>query len=203
MNALAMADQCRRVELRQRYERLSEVAVDLHLVANHGSGERYHDGRDDRSRARQGYRGELAVAQHYGLRPEIDYRPPGVGDPGRDFWADYNGERVTIDAKDTTTDPPTLYLTQKRAWSDRYTLPDYYVLTSSTLTDDDAVHLVGWVDCATVRREGTERTVHGNPVWTLEAAALDPVPPAGALTALPETARLRADADRLEGVTAE
>ena len=198
--ALRLADQCRRVTLREQYDRLAEVAVDLHLVANDGSGERYHDGRTDRDRARQGYRAELAVAQHYGLRPEVDYRPPGVGDPGRDFWARFGGhdtdDPVTIDVKATTTSPPKLYLTKKRAWADRYTLPDYYLLTSGALTDDDTIHLIGWASCDRVR-EGRETEVYDNPVWVMDAADLAPPPARDALKDIDEATRLRSDADRL------
>jgi len=199
--ALRLADQCRRVTLREQYDRLAEVAVDLHLVANDGSGERYHDGRTDRDRARQGYRAELAVAQHYGLRAEVDYRPPGVGDPGRDFWARYDehgsDDPVTIDVKATTTSPPKLYLTQKRAWHDRYTLPDYYLLASGALTDDDTVHLIGWASCERVR-EGRETEVYGNPVWVVDGTDLAPPPTRDALRDIDEATRLRNDADRLE-----
>jgi len=198
LDRLDMAARCVRVSLRPRYERLAEVAVDLHLLANDGSGERYHDGRDDARRAEQGYRAELAVAQHYDLRPEVDYRPPGVGDPGRDFWADYLGDTVTIDVKATSTDPPQLYLTKKRAWSDRYTLPDWYLLTSTALTDDDAVHLVGWVDCETVRELGEETEVYDNPVWRLDAGQLQVPPAPSELEPLDRPVELRADADRLE-----
>ena len=198
--ALRLADQCRRVTLREHYDRLAEVAVDLHLVANDGSSERYHDGRTDRDRARQGYRAELAVAQHYGLRPEVDYRPPGVGDPGRDFWARFDGhdtdDPVTIDVKATATSPPKLYLTKKRAWHDRYTLPDYYLLASGALTDDNTIHLLGWASCDRVR-EGRETEVYGNPVWVMDAADLAPPPARDALKDIDEVTRLQSDADRL------
>lgn len=198
--ALRLADQCRRVTLREQYDRLAEVAVDLHLVANDGSGERYHDGRTDRDRARQGYRAELAVAQHYGLRPEVDYRPPGVGDPGRDFWARYEGHNnddpVTIDVKATTTSPPKLYLTKKRAWHDRYTLPDYYLLASGALTDDDTIHLVGWASCDRVQA-GTETTVFDNPVWVVDGTYLAPPPTRSELSDIAEPERLKNDADRI------
>jgi len=198
---LRLADQCRRVSLRERYERLAEVAVDLHLVANDGSGERYHDGRSDRDRARQGYRGELAVAQYYGLRPEVDYRPPGAGDPGRDFWAryDYHGsdDPITIDVKATTTSPPKLYLTQKRVSHDRYTLPDYYLLVSGELTDDDTIHLIGWASCERVQ-DGTETELYDNPVWVVDGTDLAPPPTRDALRDIGAVTRLRCDADRIE-----
>lgn len=200
MNALRYASRCERVELPPRYERLLDLAVDLHTVANDGSGERYSDGRSYRERARQGYRAELAVAHHYGLRPEIDYRPPGAGDPGRDFWAAYDGadDPVTIDVKATTSDPPRLYLTRKRATAERYLLPDYYLLASAALTEDDAVHLIGWASCEAVMATGAETEAFGNPVWRCDAEALAHPPDREALTQLPEAERLRHDADRLE-----
>lgn len=198
---LRLAQQCRRVQLREHYERLASLAVDLHLLANDGSGERYHDDRSERERARQGYRAELAVAQYYGLRPEVDYRPPGTGDPGRDYWArsERDDRPVTIDVKATRTDPPRLYLTKKRAWGDRYTLPDYYLLASGSLTSDDAVHLVGWASCDAVRDLGRESEVYGNAVWILDADELDAVPARDALEGLDEVERLRLDAARLAG----
>lgn len=197
VDRLTLAEQCRRVELRPRYADLAALAVELHTLANDGSGERYHDGRDYETRARQGYRAELAVAQYYGLRPEIDYRPPGVGDPGRDFWARYDGDPATIDVKATTTDPPKLYLTKKRHESDRYTCPDYYLLASGALTEDDSVHLVGWAALDAVMA-GRETEVYGNPVWVLDAADLRAPPGRGDLSDLAEPERLRLDAARLE-----
>jgi hypothetical protein len=197
VDRMTLAEQCRRVTLRPRYDDLAALAVDLHLVANDGSGERYHDGRDFRDRARQGYRAELAVAQYYDLRPEIDYRPPGVGDPGRDFWARYDDAAVTIDVKATTTDPPRLYLTKKRHEADRYTCPDYYLLASGSLTDGDAVHLVGWAALEEVLA-GRETEVYGNPVWVLDATDLHAPPGRGDLSPVAEPERLRLDAARLE-----
>jgi len=190
-----LADRARRVELRPRYERLADIAVDLHLLANQRSGVRYHDNSDEADRARRGYRAELAVAQYYGLRPEVDYRPDGVGDLGRDLWATYDGEPVAIDVKATRVTPPRLYLTQKRAWSGRYNLPDCYLLASCELTADDSVHLLGWCSCDQAR-QGRETEVYNNPVWVTPLEDLDHPPARDELEDIDQGRQLELDAAR-------
>lgn len=182
---MALADQCRALTLSPHGEGLAQAAVELHLAGNDGSDERWDTDQDYRERAEMGYRAEIAVAEWYGLAPIVDYRPPGVGDSGHDFRARVQGEVMTIDVKATRTVPPRLYLTQKRAWSDRYTLPDAYLLCSPALTDDDRIHLVGWATAQTVQEEGEEATVYGNEVWRLDALDLAPAPSRESVEQLP------------------
>jgi len=195
-----LADRARRVKLRPRYEQLADIAVDLHLLANQRSGVRYRDDSDERDRARRGYRAELATAQHYGLRPEVDYRPDGVGDLGRDLWARHDDQPVAIDVKATTSDPPRLYLTQKRAWSDRYNLPDCYLLASCELTADDSIHLLGWCSCDQAR-QGRETEVYDNPVWVTPLEDLDHPPARDELEDIDQGRQLKLDAARTQQET--
>lgn len=173
---LALAEQCRRVTLTDRQEQLARAATEIHLVGNDGSAERFDTDQSYRERAAMGYRAEIAVADYYGLTPLIDYRPPRVGDAGHDYRFRLDGDIVTVDVKSTRTVPPALYLTQKRAWHDRYTLPDAYLLVSPRLTTGTDQHLVGWIRCEELMRRGEERTVNDNPVWRLDGRALDAPP---------------------------
>lgn len=186
---LALADQCQSVTLTPRYASLVDVAADMHCIGNDGSGERWKTDQSYRERARMGYTAELAVAQHYDLVPRIDYRPPTVGDDGHDYRVRFDGETATVDVKATRTDPPKLYLTKKRAWHDRYALPDYYLLVAPHLTDGDRIHLVGWTTCERVREEGEDAETYGNPVWRLDGRELDPPPSPDALEDLPRFER--------------
>lgn len=195
IDRLELAERARRVDLRPTYERLVQVATDLHLLANQHSGVRYDDDSDERVRASRGYRAELAVAQYYGLRPEVDYRPSGVGDLGRDLWAVRDGKPVAVDVKATRVEPPRLYLTRKRAWSDRYILPDSYLLASGALTDDDSIHLLGWCSCEQAQ-QGRETEVYGNPVWVTPVDDLKEPPARDALEGVDEATQLRLDAER-------
>jgi hypothetical protein len=195
IDPLQLAERAQRVELRPVYERLVNVATELHLLANRHSGVRYEDDSDERVRASRGYRAELAVAQYYGLRPEVDYRPSGVGDLGRDLWAVRDGNCVAIDVKATRVEPPRLYLTRKRAWSDRYILPDSYLLASGALTDDDSIHLLGWCSSATAQR-GRETEVYGNPVWVTPLDDLEEPPERQELEPVDEVTQLRLDVER-------
>lgn len=194
---LNLADRAVSVALTDRYEELLSIAVNLHLLANRHSGERFDDSCPDQERARRGYRAELAVAQHYGLTPEIDYRPSGTGDFGRDFWARTDdGTTVAIDVKSTQTSPPRLYLTQKRAWSDQYTLPDAYLLASSSLTEDNRVHLLGWCSADTAK-QGQSAESYGNPVWITPLTSLDHPPKQDELRPVTENTKLCLDASRI------
>ena len=195
IDPLQLAERAHRVELRPTYERLANVATDLHLLANQDSGVRYEDDSDERVRAARGYRAELAVAQYYNLRPEVDYRPSGVGDLGRDLWAVRDGDPIAIDVKATRVEPPRLYLTRKRAWSDRYILPDSYLLASGALTDDDSIHLLGWCSCEQAQ-QGLETEVYGNPVWVTPLDNLKEPPAREELGRVDEVTQLRLDAER-------
>ena len=201
---LELASQCRRVTLTPHAERLAAAAVELHLVGNDGSDERWATDQDYRERAEMGYRAELAAAEHYGLQPTIDYRPPTVGDAGHDYRLELDGEVLTVDVKATRTSPPTLYLTRKRAWHDRYTLPDAYLLAAPNLTPDDSIHLVGWVRTERLRDQGRETEQYGNPVWTMNGLELAAPPSPTRVEPLPTperevfaaTDRADIDADR-------
>jgi len=196
---LELAGQCRAVDLTSRGESLAEAAARLHCVSNDGSDERWETDQSYRERALMGYRGEVAVAEYYGLTPRIDYRPPTVGDAGHDYWVRFEGSSTTVDVKTTRTDPPRLYLTRKRAWSDRYTLPDAYLLVGADLTDDDRLHLVGLADSETVTSSGREKTVYGNPVWEMSAADLRAPPEPEEIQPLPDAEReLRWACDRAD-----
>lgn len=200
---LALADQCRAVRLSEHGRQLVDAAVELHLVGNDGSGERWETDQDYRSRAEMGYRAEIAVAEQYGLQPTIDYRPPKQGDSGHDYRVTIGGESVTVDVKATRTVPPKLYLTKKRAHHDRYTLPDAYLLCATDLSDDDDVHLVGWARTEDVIERGTTRHVYGNEVWTMDGLELSPPPAPEQIEPLPSLRReLWAAVDRA-GVDAD
>lgn len=186
---LAYADQCRAVSLSAHGQQLVDAAVDLHLVGNDGSDERWETDQDYRERAEMGYRAEVAVAEHYGLQPTIDYRPPRVGDAGHDYRVAIDGETLTVDVKATRTVPPKLYLTKKRAEHDRYSVPDAYLLCSTGLSDNPDVHLVGWVRAAELMDRGEETEVYGNPVWRLDGLDLNRPPRPTAVESLPPLKR--------------
>lgn len=200
---LALAEQCRAVTLSSHGEQLVDAAVELHLVGNDGSDERWQTDQDYRERAEMGYRAEVAVAEHYGLQPTIDYRPPKVGDSGHDYRLEIGDETLTVDVKATRTVPPTLYLTKKRAEHDRYALPDAYLLCATALSDGPEVHLVGWVRSEELMRRGEETEVYGNPVWTLDGLELSRPPSPDAVDALPSLERELWSAVDKSGVDAD
>ena len=200
---LAYADQCRAVSLSAHGRQLVDAAVDLHLVGNDGSDERWETDQDYRERAEMGYRAEVAVAEHYGLTPTIDYRPPKVGDAGHDYRLEIDGETLTVDVKATRTVPPQLYLTKKRAEHDRYTVPDAYLLCSTALSDGPETHLVGWVRSEDLMQRGEETEVYGNPVWRLDGLDLNRPPRPSTVEPLPAVEReLWSAADR-SGIDAD
>ena len=186
---LALAEQCRAVRLTEHGRQLVDAAVELHLVGNDGSGERFETADEYRPRAQMGYSAEVAVAEYYGLLPTIDYRPPKRGDSGHDYRVEIDGETLTIDVKATRTCPPRLYLTKKRKHSDRYTVPDAYLLCATDLSDEADVHLVGWTRSENVIENGVDRVAHGNPVWTLEGLDLAPPPSPEQVDPLPSLRR--------------
>ena len=186
---LALAEQCRAVRLTDHGRQLVDAAVELHLVGNDGSGEIYESEDDYRPRAEMGYAAEVAVAEYYGLVPTIDYRPPKQGDAGHDYRIKVDGEELTVDVKGTRTCPPRLYVTKKRKHSDRYTVPDAYLLCATDLSDEADVHLVGWARAEDVIENGVNRVSHENPVWTLEGLDLAPPPAPEQVEPLPSLRR--------------
>lgn len=195
---MELADQCVAVDLTPHNTDLLKRAIDLHLVGNDGSNERFKTDQGYRERAEMGYRAEIAVAQYYDLIPTIDYRPPGVGDSGHDFRAEINGEVLTIDVKATRVLLPELFLTRERSYSDKYNTPDKYLLCSHRLTEnDDTTHLVGWCGFEDIAKDCNKDVVNGNPVWKLNWRNLDSVPDSSEVTSLPRGEReLWAAADR-------
>ena len=89
---LALAEQCRAVTLSDHGRELVDAAVELHLVGNDGSGERWETDQEFRPRAEMGYSAEVAVAEYYSLTPTIDYRPPKQGESGHDYRVKIDGE---------------------------------------------------------------------------------------------------------------
>ena len=102
-----------------------------------------------------------------------------------------DGEELTVDVKATRTVPPRLYLTKKRAESDRYTLPDAYLLCATGLSgsDPETIHLVGWARSEDVIERGESRHAYGNPVWVLDGLELSPPPSPDQVEPLPSLRR--------------
>lgn len=118
----------------------------------------------------RGLKGELAVAEYYGLAPDLSERP--AGDAGIDFEAWWYLYPVSIDVKTTQyrSDP------WLRVRADGHHAADVYVLTAVG-DDGTEVDLVGWASDADVQavEPTTERTGH-HENHVLDAGALRPLP---------------------------
>lgn len=115
----------------------------------------------------RGLKGELAVAEYYGLAPDLSERPDG--DAGIDFEAWWWLYPVAIDVKTTQyrTDP------WLRVRADGHDAADVYVLTA---VDGTEVDLVGWASRADVRAVEPSRETGHHENHVLDAAALRPLP---------------------------
>jgi hypothetical protein len=100
----------------------------------------------------RGLKGEIAFADFYGLKPDLQIRPEGDG--GVDFEVEWLGDDVTVDVKTTTyTGNPGLLVRENAAnRADRYVL---------AIVDGTEVRLVGFASCDTMLDAPvTEHTGH-------------------------------------------
>lgn len=129
----------------------------------------------------RGLKAELAVARHYGLDADLEFRADG--DSGADFRAEVDGDPAVIDVKATAYwAAPWL-----KVRADGHHTADYYLLAA---VDDARVKLVGWADAEAVRAtEPTDKTGHHRN-HVVEGEELDPVPPQDAVQKLQDAAGL-------------
>jgi len=116
----------------------------------------------------RGLKGELAVADYYGLEPDLSDRP--TGDAGIDFEAWWcHLYPVAIDVKTTQyrTDP------WLRVRADGHDAADIYVLTA---VDGTEVDLVGWASRGDVEAVEPSRETGHHENHVLDAGALRPLP---------------------------